>query len=377
MNELLSVNSLAEFTHHKNVTILCHNFPDADTIASGYALYSYFTLRTNAKVKLIYGGISPISKTNLQLMIKLLHIPIEHVTQDYNAQGLLVSVDCQYLSGNVLDITADEVLIIDHHRISRELKEGLASIDLPIYGLIKDNYGSCATLVYELLQKEHFNLSKYVSTALYYGLFMDTNEFSELRERADIQMRDELAIDDAIFTLIRNSNLTKEELIIVGSAFKELKIHETMAYIEAQECDPNMLGLMADILIMVENVSVAVVYTCLQSPSLSVDKCYKYSVRTCVRNIAAHDFAEKLVSPKDTNGKLINLGYAGGHRLKAGGSLDYQSFNLWCTNELKPYRSFSNYLCESFDEFLANKVIDLSDDFIIDKATGKVKSKIK
>jgi phosphoglycolate phosphatase len=375
VNQFTSFKSLKEFTHHKEVTIACHNFPDADTIASAYALYSYFILRSNAKVRIVYGGISPVTKTNLTLMLKLLHIPLKHVTDLTKVDGLLITVDCQYLSGNVIDLCADEIVIIDHHRLSRELVAASEKHNKQIYTYICETYGSCSTVVYELLQRDDFLINKFVSTALYYGLYMDTNEFSELKQLVDIEMKESLKIDSSIFSVLRNSNLTKDELIIAGHALKDVVIHQSFAYIKAQECDPNMLGLLADMLIMVENVCIAVVYTQISSPDLTLDLCYKFSVRTCVESIPAHDFAEKLVSPSTKNGTDKKIGYAGGHITKAGGSIDKYSFLVWCNNEHKKYNDLSNYLCESFDNFMVDKEIYLGDDYILEKATGTIKQR--
>ena len=76
------------------ITIQCHDNPDADALASGYALYTYFKLQ-GCDVKLIYSGHFQIQKTNLVAMIELLNIPIEYVDAS-QINGLLITVDCQY-----------------------------------------------------------------------------------------------------------------------------------------------------------------------------------------------------------------------------------------------------------------------------------------
>ena len=46
---------LRELLPYSSVVIQCHDFPDADTIASGFAVYTY--LKDNGKeVRLVYGG---------------------------------------------------------------------------------------------------------------------------------------------------------------------------------------------------------------------------------------------------------------------------------------------------------------------------------
>ena len=93
---------LAELLAYNNIIIQCHDNPDADSIASGYAAYVY--LQENGKeVRLIYGGRNAIRKSNLVMMVKELEIPIEHVRNMSEAEPaeLLVTVDCQYGEGNV------------------------------------------------------------------------------------------------------------------------------------------------------------------------------------------------------------------------------------------------------------------------------------
>lgn len=371
MVNLKSFKSLREFTGYNDITILCHNYPDADTIASGFALYSYFKANSKANLRLIYGGTSKITKTNLKLLVNLLEIPIEHETEPFKVKGLLITVDCQYSSGNVLNLNAQDVLILDHHRMCQELKTLEENSSSNIYASIRDNLGSCSSLVYHYLIKDNFKPNIKVSTALYYGLYMDTYDFSEIREVIDMNMRDNLSIDSSLFTLLRNSNVTKDELILAGNALSKVNVHKSFAYIQSEECDPNILGLIADMLIMVEKVSVAVVFSKLSTPLLTHNASFKFSVRTCVNEIGAHDFAEKMVSPI-IDGETI--GFGGGHKHKAGGTIDAECFEKWCKANNKK-NDFGEYLKECFDEYPTPCDYWSIDSFIIDKNTGDVSIK--
>ena len=53
-----------------SIVIQTHDNPDADAIASGFGLYSYF-LSKGKKVRLIYGGKNKIGKSNLLLMTEM------------------------------------------------------------------------------------------------------------------------------------------------------------------------------------------------------------------------------------------------------------------------------------------------------------------
>ena len=50
---------------YNKIYIQCHDNPDADTIASGYALYQYFKAKGKDAI-LFYGGKFQIQKSNLK-----------------------------------------------------------------------------------------------------------------------------------------------------------------------------------------------------------------------------------------------------------------------------------------------------------------------
>ena len=176
---------LKDLEIYKSVTIQAHDNPDADAIASGYALYRYFKSK-GKKVSLIYSGRYRIKKTDLKLMIEKLHIPIKYrAARDEKIEGVLLTVDCQYGAGNVQKLNAENMAVIDHHE--REISTaGLVGYE------INPNLGSCATLVWQLLVSEGYpiNDDKKLGTALYYGLYRDTNQFTELFYPLDRDMRE-------------------------------------------------------------------------------------------------------------------------------------------------------------------------------------------
>ena len=136
-------NILDDLANYNPITIQCHDNPDADAIASGYGLYLYFS-SLKKDVKLIYSGRNKITKSNLVAMVNKYDIPINYLDANEvpKVDGLLVTVDCQYGAGNVTRIEADEVAIIDHHRIEIEGVEK---------NVILSHIGSCSTIVWKLL----------------------------------------------------------------------------------------------------------------------------------------------------------------------------------------------------------------------------------
>ena len=158
-NEKSREMMLDELMEYDRVTIQCHDNPDADALASGFGVYEY--LRINGKnPRFVYGGRNIIHKSNLVLMIDSLGIPIEHVDFLDNPQ-LLVTVDCQYGGGNVTLFKAQNIAVIDHHRVS---------VELPPMNRVMSYMGSCSTIVWDMLREEDVEIKRKLATALYYGL---------------------------------------------------------------------------------------------------------------------------------------------------------------------------------------------------------------
>lgn len=297
----MKLRDLLEFN---SIVIQCHDNPDADTIASGFALYSYLK-EAGKNPRLVYAGKNIIHKSNLVLMVDSLHIPIEHV--DYiDKPQLLVTVDCQYKEGNVTQLPGDNIAVIDHHIVVGSLPE---------LNEVNPNLGSCSTLMWNMLKEEDYNINANValSTALYYGLYTDTSEFTEISNPLDMDLRDEAKFDKSIITKFRNANLSLEELSIAGTALigSDYIDEYKLAIVKAGPCDPNVLGIISDLVLAVDVIDICVVF-CVQRHGV------KFSVRSCVKEVKASELASEI---------SLGLGSGGGHYYKAGGFIDLTLLN--------------------------------------------------
>lgn len=292
---------LKDLLEYDKIVIQCHDNPDADSIASGYGVYTY--LRNCGKeVRLVYGGRNIIRKSNLVTMVRELKIPIEHVrhVEKEVPAELLITVDCQYGEGNVSLYPAKTVAVIDHHRVVREVPK-LSRIDATL--------GSCSTLVWEMLREEGVdaNRNKDLITALYYGLYADTVNFSGVYQEKDIQLKETAAFDSALITKLKNANISIEDLETAGAALLRCDYNEQyrFAVVKTGTCDPNVLGLISDMVLEVDVIDVCVVFN-LQPNGV------KLSIRSCEKHIFANDLANILCK---------GIGSGGGHDMKAGGFL--------------------------------------------------------
>ena len=293
---------LSDLLVYNNIVIQCHDNPDADAIGSGYALYKYYKSH-GKKVRFIYSGKNRISKSNLIYLVQTLSIPIEFETESIGDPDLLLTCDCQYEEGNVTYFPARNVATIDHHQVAKGKK-------LPELREIRSGIGSCCTVIWDMLKKEEFQPDSDVSTALYYGLFTDTNALSEISHPLDRDMMDEIYFDKSLLRRLNGMNITLEEAKIAGIALLGVEFHPENRYaiLEAQPCDPNILGLISDFFLAVDTVDVCLVYSVL-------DYGIKFSVRSDTPEVRADELAAYISK---------NIGSGGGHMDKAGGFIQHE-----------------------------------------------------
>ena len=327
---------LSELLIYNKIVIQCHDNPDPDTIASGYALYGYLKSK-NKEVRLIYSGRLPITKPDIVLMIESLNIPIEHV-QELSVEGLIITVDCQYGAGNVRYFEVEDVAIIDHH---------IQEVPIRNQQEIRSELASASTLVWDMLCQEGFNVNDYIeiSTALYYGLFTDSSAFTEIHHALDKNMRDSLQYDKQLIRKLKNSIITLRELEIAGMALIHNSYNAANKYVmvKVQECDPNILGVISDFALQVDCVNVAIVYN-------EVQEGIKYSVRSCVKEIMANELAVYLSS---------DIGNGGGHRDRAAGFISQNKYNE-VYSHLNADEYFLRRLTEYYQSFEVIDIVDSS-----------------
>ncbi len=213
---------------------------------------------------------------------------------------------------------------------------------LPRMSDVRSSLGSCSTLVRELLEREGMDINeeKNLATALYYGLMMDTNQFTEIYHPLDKDLRDDAAFDRSRITMFRNANISLAELEIAGEALCGYEYEEKYRYavIQARPCDPNILGIIGDMMLEVDAVDFCVVYSILPVG-------VKLSVRSCRKETRASELADYLTD---------KIGSGGGHVEKAGGLIQpellHRMYGL-CggpfPNACVPQKEFAAWLRES------------------------------
>ena len=319
---------LKDLSSFNNIVIQCHDNPDADALASGFGLYTYFKSQ-NKDVKFIYRGHNKIQKSNLMIMLEELAIPVSYEPDFDEEPELLVTVDCQYGQRNVTTTKAKNIAIIDHHQ---------KTVDLPELSEVRSNIGSASTVVWDMIcatgdeGKELIRGSRDLSTALYYGLYTDTGKLSEVSHPLDRDMLDDLSIEKSLIVKMSNSNISLGELKITGKAILGYGYFKEQKYmiIKAEPCDPNILGVMSDFSLETAGVDICLAY--YERPEE-----VKFSVRSCTKEVHANELAAFLAD---------GIGGGGGHIYKAGGSIRPEKIDDFSADEILKER-----MQDYFDSF--------------------------
>jgi phosphoglycolate phosphatase len=188
-----------------------------------------------------------------------------------------------------------------------------------------------------MLADEGFDVNSYpeVSTALWFGLYCDTNGFSELNHPIDRDMRDSLVADKNMIRRLRNSNLTLLDLETAGMALIRTSYNRKnrFAVIKTNPCDPNLLGYISDLAHQVDVIDVCVVYN-------EINNGIKYSVRSSSPEIMASELAAWLAN---------DIGSGGGHAEKAGGFISSLLFE-----EKHPSINTDEYMLSRISEYYSS-----------------------
>lgn len=286
-----------------DIVIQCHNDPDADTIASGFALWEYLTAQGKSP-RLVYSGNQAITKPNLKRLCKLCHIPLQYFPNPEQAPEaeLLVTVDCQPGENNTAPLRGRRVAVIDHHTVLNKTSSSFSEI--------RSSCGACSTILWDMLRDAGYaeQLSPALSTALYFGLYMDTTYFKRLKYPLDQDMMGALRFDPGILDQLKACNFSQEEILQFGTALSRCRFNPeySFAMTEAPPCDPNLLGAVSDQMMEVQSVDVCLSY-CIQPSGV---------VRVSVRSYDPEVLAYKLIWEV-----LQGLGRGGGVEDKAAGTM--------------------------------------------------------
>jgi len=146
----------------KNITILTHLNPDADTIGTGLGIFNILSKDKSKKVEIV--NASNMLPMYLDFLPSFEKIKYKMDFED----SLIISCDCGSIDRLGFDLKGKEILNIDHHESNQYY--GTINVVIP-------EYASASQVAYRLFQA-FYNIDVNVATCFYAALLSDTRYFT-------------------------------------------------------------------------------------------------------------------------------------------------------------------------------------------------------
>jgi nanoRNase/pAp phosphatase (c-di-AMP/oligoRNAs hydrolase) len=229
------------------VLIQAHDFPDHDAVGTAFALANLLEAHGYA-VSLGYGG--TIQSESLRDAIKALEIEIHQVGElELTEETQTIVVDGFAGNYNMMGVAGVVVAVIDHHPPPYPAE--CAYVD------IRDDYGSCSTILFEYYRTAERELEDNVATALLMGLMMDTAFMTRGVAEVDLTAFGTLfRIGDwqLAARLLRNS-LSLGDLAVFRQAIDSCVVARSFAFIALQgEYSAEVMALIADFFLQLREI---------------------------------------------------------------------------------------------------------------------------
>lgn len=322
------VNGLLDvFQGDRSLTIICHNNPDPDCLASALAL-KYIAEEGGLKhVKIYYGG--KINHQQNQAMINLLEIPVEPYEADSLSESDLLAFVDHSVSGRNNELPAETPvdIIIDHHPVSDVSAQYLDH---------QPDMGATATILAEYLRALDVDLDERLATALLFGIRRETLGFTRGVTGTEYRAAQYLHIkaNEETLRTLADSLFTRATLDAIGRAILDRRVRGSCLVTSVEQpSERDALAQAADYLLNLEGVSTTVVFG-------MVDGSIHLSARTHNNHIHIGEVMEEAFDGD---------GSAGGHREMAGGVIPVGPFVSSEANERAERIVFETVFSRIFD----------------------------
>ena len=207
------------------VAIICHNNPDPDTVSSALA---FKTICDHFKVKarIYYSGKidRQENKAFVNTLENVLGLKLTRLESQSDAlkcvnnHSKIVLVDSPAPGAN--NILPDNIvpnIVIDHHTTSSEISADFVNI--------RNDIGSTATLMTKYLQQFDIDITPALAAALFYGLSVDTNNFTRDISHVDLEVASYLVAiaDKKMIDEFHSPPMSEETMDIIGRAIQNKK----------------------------------------------------------------------------------------------------------------------------------------------------------
>ena len=167
---MTKLQELLKQINRKHVYIQTHNFPDPDAIASALGIQELLKHNGISSTICYKGKIDRYSTDKLRELMEIELLNVEDLSTILTDEDEVILVDAQKGNSNIVDITGDEIICIDHHPENEKFPYRFKDI--------RPEVGACATIVAQYFFENNIPMDRKIATTLTYGVRIDTNNLS-------------------------------------------------------------------------------------------------------------------------------------------------------------------------------------------------------
>ncbi|MDD6307385.1 MAG: DHH family phosphoesterase [Clostridiales bacterium] len=299
---MTKLDELLEQIYRKHVYIQTHNFPDPDAIASAYGLQQLLKYR-GIEADICYKGkIDRYNTDKLREIMGIELLDVDKLSSVLEEEDEVILVDAQKGNSNIIDITGDEIICIDHHPLNEKFDYRFSDI--------RPEIGACASIIASYFFENQIPMDEKTATTLTFGIRMDTMNLSRGVSKMDVEMIYRMfdLCDDEVIHVLQNSNLYFEDLMAYSEAISSIEVYGNISFADTgKNCPQALIASVSDFMLALVTVSFSVVYS-RNSEGM------KISVRSEKKALDAGKIVARA---------LEGIGSGGGHATMAGGFVPF------------------------------------------------------
>ena len=272
---MTKLQELLKQINRKHVYIQTHNFPDPDAIASALGIQELLKHNGISSTICYKGKIDRYSTDKLRELMEIELLNVEDLSTILTDEDEVILVDAQKGNSNIVDITGDKIICIDHHPENEKFPYRFKDI--------RPEVGACATIVAQYFFENNIPMDRRIATTLTYGVRIDECDYE-------------------VIHMLENSNLCFDDLMAYSSAISSIEVYDDISFCNTGKDCP-VIANISDFMLALKEVSFSVVY------SRKSD-----GIKLSVRSEKSMLDAGKIVAEA-----LKGIGNGGGHASMAGG----------------------------------------------------------
>lgn len=299
---MTQLDRVIEQINHKHVYIQTHNFPDPDAIASAYGLQQLLKYRGINATICYKGKIDRYSTDKLRELLCVEMQNIEDLEDILTDEDEVILVDAQKGNSNIINMTGDEIICIDHHPVFEKYEYRFTDI--------RPEVGACASIIAQYFFENNVPMTREIATALTFGIRMDTRGMSRGVSKLDMEMLYQMfeVCDQDLIYVLENSTLYFEDLLAYSKAISSIEVYDTISFADTgRNCPEALIASVSEFMLALIEVDFSIVYS-------RKDEGIKLSVRSERPDLDAG---------KIINKALEGIGNGGGHASMAGGFVPF------------------------------------------------------